>query len=210
MVCAQLLQKAFTTAPQLFTTRKPRRVHKKIAPNSRVVAEYTDVQRLAPSSHLRALHKADEIGELERLYPHHALQRVTPAAGSEVCLLRRADQHDIYRFHCYALAKLHPKGKSIDPIVERIKDAIPKDDGIRQKVYNTLWTGRKWATIVGLLDSVVAAANISFGVPSLLCWACSASSGRHRHEQALAVPGSSLDPISNPLLPRADASQLNS
>ncbi|KAF4419031.1 hypothetical protein CGGC5_v011015 [Colletotrichum fructicola Nara gc5] len=271
MVCAQLLQKAFTTAPQLFTTRKPRRVHKKKAPNSRVVASCTDAQRLSPSSHLRALHEADEIGELERSYPYHALQRVSPAAGSEVCLLRRADQHDIYvriflaieqsdqaielrqlskRFHCYALAKLHPKGKSIDPIVERIKDAIPKDDGIRQKVYNILWTGRKWATIVGLLDSVVAAANISFGVPSLLGVLCilgppstweraneeslraaltnlalttdlceqagkrteftSTTIARILNDQSFTAPESSLDFVSDPLFPRAEASQLNS
>lgn len=174
-------------------TRKPRRVHQKKTPNSRAVALNTNAQELPSSSNLRALHEADDIGELERSYPCRALQRVLPAADSEVCLLRHANQRDIYvriflaieesdqaielrqllkRFYCYALAKLHPKGTSIDPIIERIKDAIPTDNGIEQKIYNVLWTGRKWATIIKLLDSVVAAANISIGVPSLLGVLC--------------------------------------
>lgn len=151
---------------------------------------YSDAQRPDPSRQLQVLPKADE---LERSYPCQALQRTFSAAGSEVYPLRSADQRDIYvriflaieqsdqaielrelskRFHCYAVAQLHPKGTSIEPIVKRIKDAISDYDGVRQKVYNILWTGRKWATIVGLLDSIIVAADISIGVPSLLGILC--------------------------------------
>ncbi|KAK0368392.1 LipA and NB-ARC domain-containing protein, partial [Colletotrichum limetticola] len=183
---AELLRKAFNRAPPAVHYLQASQDLKEESTKLRVAQSYPDAQRPDSNRQLQVLPKADE---LERSYPCQALQRRFSTAGSEVYPLRPADQRDIYvriflaieqsdqalelrelskRFHCYALARLHPKGTTIDPTVTRIKKATSDYDGVRQKVYNILWMGRKWATTVGLLDSIIAAANISVGVPSLL------------------------------------------
>lgn len=45
---------------------------------------------------------------------------------------------------CYAFAKLHPKGRSLNLILGEIKDALPFLEVSRNKIYHILRVGTKW------------------------------------------------------------------
>lgn len=58
------------------------------------------------------------------------------------------------RIYCYALAKLHPKGTSVDNIVQRVQDTLGNVPNIKTKVYQYLRLGERWGTLIDLFESV--------------------------------------------------------
>lgn len=58
-------------------------------------------------------------------------------------------QKFIRRVCCYVFAGLHAKQKSVDQIVQKVKEAVQYDqEGIRHKVYNIIRIGEAWKEII--------------------------------------------------------------
>lgn len=104
---------------------------------------------------------------LQRTYPyqdledlliakHHYIEVVPPHFASVVNVILTIEQSDLVieikklskRIYFYALAKLHPKGTSVDEIVERVQSALKHVKNIRSKVYNYLRIGSRWRAII--------------------------------------------------------------
>jgi hypothetical protein len=75
---------------------------------------------------------------------------------------------------CYAFAKLHAKGTSIEPIILEIKNALPLIEVSRTKIHNILRAGTKWIKILEQLTTI--ATFRLHQATSLLCLLDSASS----------------------------------
>jgi hypothetical protein len=75
---------------------------------------------------------------------------------------------------CYAFAKLHAKGTSVDPIILEIKNALPLIEVSRTKIHNILRTGTKWIEIIEQLATI--ATFRLHQVTGLLCLLDSSSS----------------------------------
>ncbi|OJD19200.1 hypothetical protein AJ78_00813 [Emergomyces pasteurianus Ep9510] len=113
------------------------------------------------------------VSNLEKTYPnekleailkstvHHRIQEVPPqftAAVDIILAIERSDQvievkQLSKRVSYYALAKLHPKGTSVDDIVEQV---FENDKDIKRKVYHYLRLGNKWWTIVESVRSILS------------------------------------------------------
>jgi hypothetical protein len=61
------------------------------------------------------------------------------------------------RIYCYALAKLHSKGTSVDIIVQRVQHAVGNVPTIKSKVYHYLRLGNRWEAIIDLFESICKA-----------------------------------------------------
>jgi hypothetical protein len=68
------------------------------------------------------------------------------------------------RIHSYVLAELHPKGRSINYIVQHLQETTSDgDNNINAKVSHILWVGRQWNALFVLYDSI--ARELSMGKP---------------------------------------------
>ncbi|EGE01159.1 hypothetical protein TEQG_00211 [Trichophyton equinum CBS 127.97] len=104
---------------------------------------------------------------LENTYPHQELEDIlttnhrrigeVPAdLAAIVDIIYAIEQSDqaieikklSKRIYYYALAKLHPKGTSVDDIVERTQCALKHVKNIRSKVYHYLRIGSRWIAII--------------------------------------------------------------
>lgn len=56
---------------------------------------------------------------------------------------------------CYAFAKLHEKGASVDPMVQEIENTLPLAQRTKERVKGILRAGTKWITIVEQFASIV-------------------------------------------------------
>ncbi|KPM35473.1 hypothetical protein AK830_g11102 [Neonectria ditissima] len=66
-------------------------------------------------------------------------------------------QQLLRRVYCYTFALLHPKGTSIDPIVQEINNALPHtQQSVREKVYNILRIGERWKEIINDFLSILS------------------------------------------------------
>ena len=61
------------------------------------------------------------------------------------------------RIYCYALAKLHPKGTSVDIIVQRVQHAVGNAPAIKSRVYHYLRLGNRWKAIIDSFESLCKA-----------------------------------------------------
>jgi hypothetical protein len=75
---------------------------------------------------------------------------------------------------CYAFAKLHAKGCSVDPIVKEIQNALPHIEVTKAKISNILRVGTKWIEIIKQLENVTTFR--SHQATGLLCLLETASS----------------------------------
>jgi hypothetical protein len=58
------------------------------------------------------------------------------------------------RIYCYVFAELHPKGTSVEHIVQDIHNVVSPSDDTRKKVYRFLHMGTKWGEIISLFTSI--------------------------------------------------------
>ncbi|EGE08383.1 hypothetical protein TEQG_07493 [Trichophyton equinum CBS 127.97] len=87
---------------------------------------------------------------------HYSLKPVPPDFIKTVNIILAIEQSEQIiqikqlskRIYYYALAKLHPKGTSVDAIVEQVQSVLKHDKNIRSKVYNYLRIGSRWSAII--------------------------------------------------------------
>ncbi len=116
------------------------------------------------------------VADLEKTYPYRNLEDILRDNGGHLRIEESAGHFDVVvniilaieqsdqiieirqlskRIYCYALAKLHPKGTSIDEIMQRAQYALGNVQNIKSKVYHYLRLGNRWGTIVNLFESIV-------------------------------------------------------
>lgn len=151
--------------------KPPKKRPKKSSDSSSGSTQGKDVSQGPPVDALQDL--AAIVSNLEKTYPnekleailkstvHHRIQEVPPqfaAAVNIILAIERSDQiievkQLSKRVSYYALAKPHPKGKSVDEIVEQV---FENDKDIKRKVYHYLRLGNKWWTIVESVRSILS------------------------------------------------------
>ncbi|OJD12144.1 hypothetical protein AJ78_07215 [Emergomyces pasteurianus Ep9510] len=115
----------------------------------------------AIASNLEKTYPNEKLEAILKSTVHHRIQEVPPqfaAAVNIILAIERSDQiievkQLSKRVSYYALAKLHPKGKSVDEIVEQV---FENDKDIKRKVYHYLRLGNKWWTIVESVRSILS------------------------------------------------------
>jgi hypothetical protein len=113
------------------------------------------------------------VAELEKTYRYQNIEGILNDNGGRIqgraehfdvvvdiiLAIERSDQiienRQVWkRIYCYALAKLHPKGTSVDIIVQRVQHAVGNVQTIKPKVYHYLRLGNRWEAIIDLFGSI--------------------------------------------------------
>ncbi len=108
------------------------------------------------------------VAELEKTYRRQNIEGILNDNGRQLRIQGSAEPFDVVvdiflaiersdlwkRIYCYALAKLHPKGTSVDNIVQRVQHALGRVPTIKAKVYHYLRLGNRWGEIIDLFESI--------------------------------------------------------
>jgi hypothetical protein len=108
------------------------------------------------------------VAELEKTYRYQNIEGILNDNGGRIhfdvvvdiiLAIERSDQiienRQVWkRIYCYALAKLHPKGTSVDIIVQQVQHAVGNVQTIKPKVYHYLRLGNRWEAIIDLFESI--------------------------------------------------------
>ncbi|KAJ4307568.1 hypothetical protein N0V84_012639 [Fusarium piperis] len=162
---ACLLQQAWKQAPELFTG--PERSHAGNQDPSSLLSP--PESSYAPRGAADPVPYPDLVIKLERTFPRDGLEAVLASLAPAVVEDANPLHSDVYvriflsveksnllsLLGSYALATLHPRGASIDYIVERVHGAIEGNSAtIRSKLNKMLWRGRQWHQVVEAFQQV--------------------------------------------------------